>query len=50
MKTDSNSRIYLQNELTSQRLSESADLYAKIYEDDDETQEWTDGALPEWPT
>lgn len=49
-KTDSNSRIYLQNELTLQRLCESADLYAEAYEKDDETQEWTDVALSGWPS
>ncbi len=48
MKTDSNSRIYLQNELTQQSLRESADLYAETYEKDDETQEWTDAALSDW--
>jgi hypothetical protein len=31
-------------------LCESADLYAAVYEDDDETQAWTDAALSEWPT
>lgn len=40
----------LQTELARQRLYESADLYAKAYEKDDETQEWTDTALSEWPT
>jgi hypothetical protein len=37
-------------ELTQQRLRESAALYADIYEEDDETREWTDAALSEWPT
>jgi hypothetical protein len=32
------------------RLRESAALYAEVYEEDDETQEWTDAGLPEWPT
>jgi Arc/MetJ-type ribon-helix-helix transcriptional regulator len=41
-------RLY--TELTQQRLRESADLYAKIYEEDDETQGWTNTALSEWPT
>jgi Arc/MetJ-type ribon-helix-helix transcriptional regulator len=41
-------RLY--TELTQQRLRESADLYAKVYEEDDETQEWTNAALSEWPT
>ena len=37
-------------ELAQQRLRESADLYAEVYANDDETQEWTDAALTEWPT
>jgi hypothetical protein len=37
-------------ELAQQRLHESAALYAEVYEEDDETQEWTDVALSEWPT
>ena len=37
-------------ELAQQRLHESAELYAEVYEEDDETQEWTDAALSEWPT
>ena len=41
-------RLY--TELAQQRLCESADLYAEVYKDDDETQEWTDAALSEWPT
>ncbi len=36
-------------ELAQQRLRESADLYAEVYANDDETQEWTDAALMEWP-
>lgn len=40
----------LSNELAQQRLRESADLYAEVYELDEETQEWTDAALSEWPT
>ncbi|MBW1803764.1 MAG: hypothetical protein JRJ85_23920 [Deltaproteobacteria bacterium] len=40
----------LSKELAQQRLRESAALYAEIYEKDDETQEWTDAALSEWPT
>jgi Arc/MetJ-type ribon-helix-helix transcriptional regulator len=36
-------------ELTQQRLRESADLYADVYEEDDETQEWMDAAASEWP-
>lgn len=37
-------------ELAQQRLRESADLYAEVYANDAETQEWTDAALEEWPT
>jgi len=40
----------LATEITQQRLRESAALYADIYEEDDEVQEWTDAALSEWPT
>lgn len=40
----------LHTELAQQRLCESAALYAQIYAEDDETQEWTDAALSEWPT
>ena len=36
-------------ELARQRLRESADLYTKVYDEDDETQDWTDSALSEWP-
>jgi len=41
-------RLY--TELTQQHLRESAALYAEVYEEDGETQEWTDAALSEWPT
>ncbi len=41
-------RLYA--ELAQQRLCASADLYAEVYTEDDETQEWTDAALSEWPT
>lgn len=40
----------LHTELVQQRLCESADMYAKVYAEDDETQEWTDAARLEWPT
>ena len=40
----------LSNELSQQRLRESAALYAEVYEEDEETQEWTDAAIAEWPT
>ena len=39
----------LRKALAQQRLYESADLYAKVYAEDDETQEWIDAALWEWP-
>ena len=39
----------LSSELARQRLQESAALYAEVYEEDDETQEWTNAALSEWP-
>lgn len=41
-------RLY--TELAQQRLCESAELYAEVYAEDDETQEWTEAALSEWPT
>ena len=37
-------------EVFQQRVRESADLYAEVYPKDDETQEWTDASLAEWPT
>lgn len=40
---------HLYTQLAQQRLRESAALYAKVYADDDETQEWTDAAQSEWP-
>ncbi len=36
-------------EFAQQRLSESAELYAQVYTEDDETQEWTEAGLSEWP-
>ena len=50
MKTNCTFRNRLHAELARQRLCESADLYAKAYEKDDETQEWTNAVLSEWPT
>ena len=41
---------HLHTELARQRLCESAALYAETYEKDEETQEWTEAALSEWPT
>ncbi|MCI0487952.1 MAG: hypothetical protein L0229_15275 [Blastocatellia bacterium] len=40
----------LHTELARQRLRESADLYREVYAEDDETQEWTDTTVSEWPT
>ena len=37
-------------ELTQQRLRQSAALYADVFEEDEETQEWREAALSEWPT
>jgi hypothetical protein len=37
-------------ELAQKRFRESAAMYSEVYEEDDETQEWTDSALLEWPT
>jgi len=41
---------HLIKELTQQRLNESAALYAEVYDEDNETQKWTNAALSEWPT
>jgi hypothetical protein len=35
--------------LSQHQLCESAALYADVYEKDEETREWTDAALSEWP-
>jgi len=40
----------LSKELIRQRLRKSADLYAEVYDEDDETKEWTDATSSEWPT
>lgn len=37
-------------EVATHRLQESAALYAEVYEEDNETKDWTDAALSEWPT
>ena len=37
-------------ELAQQCLRESADLYAEVYGNDEETREWTEPALEEWPS
>lgn len=40
----------LSQELTRQRLRESAAIYAEVYEEDEETRECTDAAQTEWPS
>ena len=50
MKANCTSRKQLQTELSKERLHESADQYAEAYEKDDETQEWINVVLSEWPT
>ena len=39
----------LQEELELKNLRESADLYAEIYDKDEELQELTESAILEWP-
>ena len=39
----------LQEELIQQRLADSAGIYAEIYANDSEAQEWTEAALSDWP-
>jgi hypothetical protein len=39
----------MQKELELKSLQESADLYAQVYEEDDEIQQLTESALLEWP-
>ena len=36
-------------ELQRSRLEESAALYTEVYDEDEETREWTDDAAAEWP-
>lgn len=40
----------LSEQLTRQRLRESAAIYAEVYEEDEETREWTDAAQTGWPS
>ena len=40
---------YLSNEVKQRQLRESANLYAEVYENDEETKEWTNSTLSEWP-
>jgi Arc/MetJ-type ribon-helix-helix transcriptional regulator len=39
----------MSQQLEQLRLQESAALYAEIYEQDEETREWTEDALTAWP-
>jgi len=39
----------LSAQLEQRRLQESAALYAEIYEQDEETREWTENAVTAWP-
>ena len=41
--------LRFKEEMERQRLQESADLYAELYETDEELQELTDSAIVEWP-
>ncbi len=36
-------------QLEEQLLAESAELIAEIYDDDQEAQEWVEGAIEGWP-
>ena len=39
----------LRRESMQQRLRESADLYAEVYNEDDQLQELTEQAIEDWP-
>ena len=39
----------LKQELERQQLEDSADLYAQLYQDNDELQQLTEAALEDWP-
>lgn len=41
--------LHLQAEIEQQKLQHSADLYAEIYDEDEELQMLTTTALLEWP-
>ena len=41
--------LRMQEELELQSLRQSADLYAEVYEEDNESQELTDAATAGWP-
>ncbi len=40
---------HLLSELIKQRLIESAELYAEVYENDHELKDWADQPLSDWP-
>lgn len=40
---------HLQSELLQRRVAESAEIYAETYAKDEETREWTEAALSDWP-
>ncbi len=39
----------LKQEFERQQVEESAELYAQLYQDDDELQQLTEAALEDWP-
>lgn len=39
----------LEQDLATSSLSQSAELYAEVYQEDEETQEWTAAAIQNWP-
>lgn len=39
----------LQLELLRRQVAESAEIYAEVCSNDNETREWTDAALMDWP-
>ncbi len=39
----------LKQELERQQLEDSAELYAQLYQDNDELQQLTEAALEDWP-
>ena len=39
----------LRQELEQKTLEDSAELYAQLYQDDDELQQLTEAALEDWP-
>lgn len=40
---------FLAEEFARAKLEESAELYSSLYDEDEELQELTDGALADWP-